>query len=95
MLVKLYFVDMRFTENTTSEDIKATLILDETNKVAKLEFTADANLVVRRAARRQAENICRSGWTLSNGMKVGRGFELVEPQENIPDRLLQEGHKYR
>ncbi len=52
-------------------------------------------MVLRRTARRQAENIARSGFLLANGKRIGLGFILKDEDEKIDERLLQEGHKYR
>jgi hypothetical protein len=73
----------------------AVLILDETTQQGKLEYSPDAGLVLRRTARRQAESICKSGFLLTTGNRIGAGYNLVDEEDKIDDRLLQIGHKYR
>ena len=94
-MVRLVFKERNFSEGR-EEAGEAVLILDEATQTARLEYSADAGLVTRRTARRQAESIAKSGFLLANGKRIGGNFSLVEADEDsIDDRLLQEGHKYR
>ncbi len=93
-MVRLIFKERSFSEGR-EEAGDAVLILDETTTTAKLEYSPDAGLIIRRTARRQADNIIRSGFLLANGKRIGTGFSLIEEEERLDDRLLQEGHKYR
>lgn len=93
-MVRLIFKDRSFSEGR-EEAGDAVLILDETTNTAKLEYSPDAGLIIRRTARRQADSIIRSGFLLANGKRIGLGFSLIDEEEKIDDRLLQEGHKYR
>ena len=94
-MVRLVFKDRAFTEGR-EESGEAVLILDEATSTARLEYAAGTGLIMRRTARRQADNIVRSGYLLANGKRIGAGFKIDESDEDqIDDRLLQEGHKYR
>ena len=93
-MVRLVFKNRSFTEGR-EEAGDAVLILDEATQSGKLEYSPDIGLVLRRTARRQAESICRSGFQLATGKRIGAGFTLTEDEDKIDDRLLQEGHKYR
>ncbi|MHA1968916.1 MAG: hypothetical protein ACW964_14070 [Candidatus Hodarchaeales archaeon] len=93
-MVRLIFKDRSFSEGR-EESGDAVLILDEGTSTAKLEYSPDAGLILRRTARRQADNIIRSGFLLANGKRIGAGFNFLDEDEKIDDRLLQEGHKYR
>ena len=92
-MVRLVFKNGTYSEGR-EESGDAVLILDETTQTGKLEY-ADAGLVVRRTARRQAESICKAGFLLGNGKRVGIGFTLESEDDQIHDRLLQKGHHYR
>ena len=97
-VIKLVYKDKLFVESQSSEgtDSLAQLTIDESNMVATLSFSSDANLVERRTAKRQAQSILKTGFLLSSGKRIGRDCKLNDPEEDsIEDRLLQEGHKYR
>ena len=93
-MVRLVFKERSFSEGR-EETGDAVLILDEATNTAKLEYSPGAGLILRRTARRQAENITRSGFLLANGKRIGSGFTFTEEEDKIDERLLQEGHKYR
>ncbi|MFX0172439.1 MAG: hypothetical protein ACFE9L_11000 [Candidatus Hodarchaeota archaeon] len=93
-MVRLVFKNRVFTEGR-EESGEAVLILDEATKSAKIEYSPEVGLVLRRTARRQAESICRSGFLLATGKRIGAGFILEEEEEKIDERLLQVGHEYR
>ncbi len=93
-MVRLVFKNRTFSEGR-EENGEAVLILDEATQSGKIEYSPDAGLIIRRTARRQAESICRSGFLLATGKRIGQGFTLQEDEDKIDDRLLQEGHKYR
>ncbi len=93
-MVKLIFKEHSFSEGR-EESGDAALFIDEATNTAKLEYSPGAGLILRRTARRQAENITKSGFLLANGKRIGLGFVLKDEEEKIDERLLQEGHKYR
>lgn len=92
-MVRLVFKNMSFTEGR-EETGDAVLILDEATQSGKLDYSPETSLILRRTARRQAESICKSGFLLANGKRIGAGFALIDEEEKIDERLLQEGHKY-
>ena len=93
-MVRLIFKNRTFSEGR-EEAGDAVLILDEATSTGKLEYSPGTGLVLRRTARRQAESICKSGFLLSNGKRIGIGFRLESDEEKIEDRLLQKGYDYR
>lgn len=93
-MVRLIFKNRNFSEGR-EETGDAVLILEETTLVGKLEYSPDAGLIIRRTARRQAESICKSGFLLINGKRIGMGFKLESDEDRIEDRLLQKGYQYR
>ena len=93
-MVRIVFKNGSFSEGR-EEAGDAVLILDEATESAKLEFSPGTGLILRRTARRQAESICKSGFLLSNGKRIGLGFKLESDDDVIEDRLLQKGHDYR
>ena len=94
-VVKLYYVDGEFSEMGGNEE--ALLEIDDVTKVATLSFTEGTGLITQRTAGRQARGICKSGFLLKAGYRIGRDCDLreVKGERGIHDRLLQEGHKYR
>lgn len=92
-MVRLIFKDRNFSEGREQTG-DATLILDEATSTGKLEYSS-TSLIIRRTARRQAESICKSGFLLSNGKRIGLGFKLESDEDKIEDRLLQKGYDYR
>lgn len=97
-MIKLVYKDKLFVESQSSEatDSLAELTIDESNMIATLSFSGNANLIERRTAKRQAQSILKTGFLLSNGKRVGRDCKLNDLEDDsIEDRLLQEGHKYR
>ncbi len=93
-MVRLVFKNRTFSEGR-EETGDAVLILEESTQSGKLEYSPDAGLVLRRTARRQAESICKTGFLLATGKRLGAGFSLVDEEDKIDERLLQIGHKYR
>jgi len=63
--------------------------LDAGTKKVHLILPQGTNLVERRVALRQADTISRSGYLLSSGERVGRGWELVidEKGSAVPERV--------
>ena len=92
-MVRLIFKDRNFSEGREQTG-DAVLILDEATSTGKLEYSS-TSLILRRTARRQAESICKSGFMLSNGKRIGLGFKLESDEDKIEDRLLQKGYDYR
>ena len=93
-MVRLIFKNGTFSEGR-EETGEALLILEESTSIGKLKYSADAGLVIRRTARRQADSICKSGFLLGNGKRIGMGFKLDTDEDRIEDRLLQKGYNYR
>ena len=94
-MVRLVFRERSFTEGKEQSG-DAVLSLDDATQSAKLEYSPDAGLIIRRTARRQADSICKSGFQLTNGKRIGAGFSLVvDKEDSIDERLLQVGHHYR
>ncbi|MFW9927984.1 MAG: hypothetical protein ACFFD1_01175 [Candidatus Thorarchaeota archaeon] len=95
MVQKLIFKDKLFIEGEAA-DSTAVLTIDESNLKATLSYSSTANLVDRRTALRQAQSICKTGFLLSDGKRIGKDCKLEDIEsDNIDDRLLQEGHKYK
>ena len=94
-IVKLYYVDGEFRELGGNED--ALLEINESTKTATLSFTEGTGLVTQRTAGRQARSICKSGFMLKEGFRVGKLCDLkeIKGERGIHDKLLQVGHEYR
>ncbi|MFX0170402.1 MAG: hypothetical protein ACFE9L_00625 [Candidatus Hodarchaeota archaeon] len=96
-IIKLYYNhDIReFTEKGNKDE--AILEINEGAKTAILIFAEDSSLILQRTAARQARSICKSGFALKAGYRIGINCELssLKGERSIDDRLLQEGHHYR
>ncbi|MHA2245992.1 MAG: hypothetical protein ACXADY_13600 [Candidatus Hodarchaeales archaeon] len=93
--VKLYFVDKEFREMGGNEE--AVLEINDSTKTATLTFVPGTSLIAQRTAGRQARGICKSGFQLKAGYRIGKLCDLqeVKGERGIDDRLLQVGHHYR
>ncbi len=93
--MKLYYVDGEFRELGGNED--AILEIDEGSKTAILSFTEGSGLITQRTAGRLARGICKSGFMLKEGWRIGKLCQLeeIKGEKDIHDKLLQIGHKYR
>ncbi|MHA1989904.1 MAG: hypothetical protein ACW981_04055 [Candidatus Hodarchaeales archaeon] len=63
-------------------DYASFLSVDETEGKTTLIYSRNVSLVDKRTALRQANSICRSGFLLGNGRRIGMGCELVESEGN-------------
>ena len=90
----MIYKDKVFAEaigESSTDSATAVLSIDEANGKAILTFAPGANLVERRTAQRQASSICKTGYLLSNGERVGGECKLdIAEEDQHPDRLLQE-----
>ncbi len=97
-VTKLLYKDKIFVEpekNDTTGAIAVLELNDETKK-AILTFTPETTLIDRRTSQRQAQGICKSGFLLNGGKRIGIGCNLeISSQDVITDRLLQSGHQYK
>ncbi|MHA1967928.1 MAG: hypothetical protein ACW964_09015 [Candidatus Hodarchaeales archaeon] len=92
---KLYFVDGEFTEKGGNEE--AVLEINEASRTATLVFNEGTGLIAQRTAGRQARGICKGGYLMASGARIGVDCELeeVKGERKIHERLLQVGHEYR
>jgi hypothetical protein len=94
---KLYYVDGEFTELGGNE--QAILEINEATKTARLTFLEGSSLITQRTAGRVARGICKSGYLLNAGYRVGIKCDLEEIQgekdmEQRVQEYRQEGRKY-
>ncbi len=84
----LVFQNREFVESS-AEDAGIRVELDAGAKQVKLVLSRETGLIERRTAMRQAESIARSGFLLSNGERIGRGWKLVVDEQGsaLPERL--------
>ena len=67
--------------NMGKEEVIAFLTIDPVNNNAKLIFTAETSIVDKRTAERQATSICKTGFLMHDGRRVGMGCSLEEIDE--------------
>ncbi len=87
-MIVLEYQDGTFVEaKQGSSNIR--LEVEKSAKKINVVLPQGTNLIERRTALRLADTIARSGYLLSTGERVGRGFELVIDEKGtaIPDRL--------
>ncbi|MFX0183727.1 MAG: hypothetical protein ACFE95_11645 [Candidatus Hodarchaeota archaeon] len=96
-IIKLYYDHNSREFSEKGEKDEAVLEINEGAKIATLIFSEGSGLILQRTAARQARGICKSGFMLKAGYRVGLNCELseVKGERSIDDRLLQEGHHYR
>ena len=78
--IKLFFKDKEFLEEKKfqfSGSELAILEIRHEENVAELTFTSEINLIDRKIAERQAQSICKTGFLLESGERVGSGCTLV------------------
>lgn len=94
--IKLYYTDKLFKDSGKADNTLATLEINMETSIATMSYAPEANIADQRTAQRQARGICKTGFLLSNNERIGAGCELVLPgDENLPDRLFQEGYHYK
>lgn len=95
-VLQIYFCEGEFLEKCDPSKADATLSLNRATQEALLTFEEGSSLIAQRTAGRQARGICKSGFRRSDGSLFGGNFVLkeVSGEQEIADRLLQEGHKY-
>ena len=78
VVTQLYFAEKEFLESLRNvvSDEKAVLELDDEQNKAKLRFIPTTSIVDKKIAERLALSICRSGFLLQNGERIGTGFDL-------------------
>ena len=77
-IIKLYYTDRIFVDSLQKvvKQEQAMLELNEEQMKAKLLFLPTISLVDKRTAERLAQNICKFGFVVENGSKVGVGYSL-------------------
>ena len=82
-----------FVEGNKS-DAAAKLEIEERGK-AELTFSPGVGLITRRKASRQAESVCKSGFLMASGERIGIGSKLdVVEGDPLGEAHLREGYKY-
>ncbi len=93
----LYYVDGEFTEVGGNET--ATLEINESTKTAVLSYVEGSSLITQRTAGRQARGICKAGFAVKAGYRIGVKCDLQEVRgeedmEQRVQRYREEGRKY-
>ena len=63
------------------EETNAILTKDQVNNKAKIIFKSEVSIIDKRTAERQATSICRTGFLMHDGRRVGIGCSLEEVDE--------------
>ena len=96
-IYKLYYVNGEFSEVGGSE--QATLEINEATRSATLTFAEGSSLITQRTAGRVARGICKSGYLVKAGYRVGIKCDLHEVKgemdaESRVKKWRDEGRKY-
>jgi hypothetical protein len=63
-----------------SGDYEAFLSIDEPELKTMLVYSREASLISKKTALRQANSICKSGYLLTNGRRIGAGCTLEQSE---------------
>ncbi len=94
----LIFKDKSFIELTNRKSEKHDLILEINTelKEAVLTIPTKTSLIDRRTAQRQAESICKTGFLLKSGARIGQGSTLdIKSANDIDENLMRPANVYR
>jgi hypothetical protein len=80
LILKIYFKETAFIEEKNfnifgSED--AFLEIKPNKREAQLTYKPECNFVIKKIIERQAQSICKSGFLLESGERIGRGYTLI------------------
>ena len=79
-IIKLFFKDTEFLEEKKlllPETELAILEINTETKEATLDFKPEIHFVDKKVAERQAQSICRTGFLLDSGERIGSGCNLI------------------
>ena len=81
--IKLVFDDSNFSEarGVKAGEFDALLSIDDATNTATLVFSQHSSMITKRTAQRQASSICKSGFELKSGRRVGIGCVLKVDEE--------------
>ena len=77
---RLFYKNKEFVEKKNIELFEkelASLEINQDTKEAILSFSFEIGLVDKKIAERIAESICKTGFLLENGDRIGIGSELI------------------
>jgi hypothetical protein len=77
-ITRLFYRDEEYLEENKLDlgGEKGALVLDDQKKSATLYFEPKASIVDKRMAERYAQSICKIGYVLENGIRIGVGYKL-------------------
>lgn len=83
------------SKNTPTSD-EAVLKIDESGETITVTIPSSISLINTKIIERRVQSIAKSGFSVPNtSLRIGGGFRVeMKKSEEIPDILLQEGHKY-
>ena len=82
-------------KNVPTSDV-AVLRIDESTRTISVSIPNELSLITKKIIERRVQSITKSGFSLpSSSLRIGGGFKVeIEKTDEIPEVLLQEGHKY-
>jgi hypothetical protein len=88
------FVVIDSKTKPTSDE--AVLKIDEGSEKISIQIPSEFSLIKKKIIERRVQSISKAGFAIPNtSLRIGGGFQIeMETSEEIPDVLLQEGHKY-
>ncbi len=97
-IINLIFKDKTFNELKNKKPEKADVILEINTelKESTLTFPTKTTLVDRRTAQRQAESICKVGYLMKTGQRIGQGSKLeIKNSKDIDENLTRPANVFR
>jgi hypothetical protein len=88
------FVIVENRNASTSDE--ATLKINEGTETISVTIPSSISLIAKKIIERRVQSIAKSGFSVPNtSLRIGGGFKVeMNKTDEIPDILLQEGHKY-
>jgi hypothetical protein len=77
-------------------DDEAVLKIDEGTETISVSIPTELSLITKKIIERRVQSIAKSGFAVpSSSLRIGGGFKVeINKTDEIPEVLLQEGHKY-
>lgn len=97
-IINFIFKDKIFNELKNKMPLKDDVILEINTELkdAILTFPIKTSLIDRRTAERQAGSICKIGYLMNTGQRIGQGSKLeIKNSKDIDEILTRPANVYR
>lgn len=97
-IINLLFKEKIFKESMNKNIGRDDVILEINTelKEAILTIPAITSLIDRRIAQRQAESICKTGFLMKTGARIGQGCKLeIKSTKDLDENLMRPANMFR